>query len=72
MALFMVNSYTISAVVAIALSITMPTTSAETMTCSDDRVMMPPPKIKCAEHVVIKGSIHCHGYDEDVFPCVQK
>ena len=27
--------------------------------------------IKCAEHMVIKGSIHCHDYDEDVFPCVQ-
>ena len=29
-----------------------------------------PFKIKCAEHMVIKGSIHCHDYDEDVFPCV--
>ena len=27
----------------------------------------PPSKIKCAEHMVIKGSIQCHGYDEDVF-----
>ena len=36
----MVNSYAIPAVVTIALSITMPTTSTETMTCSDDRVMM--------------------------------
>ena len=31
-----------------------------------------PFKIKCAKHMVIKGSIHCHNYDEDVFPCVQK
>ena len=22
--------------------------------------------------MVLKGSIHCHDYDEDVFPCVQK
>ena len=27
---------------------------------------------QCAEHMRIKGSIHCHGYDGDVFPCVQK
>ena len=30
-----------------------------------------PFKFKCAEHVWIGGSIHCHDYDEDVFPCVQ-
>ena len=30
-----------------------------------------PFKIKCAKHMVIKGSIHCHDYDDDVFPCVQ-
>ena len=29
------------------------------------------PKIKCAKHMRINGSIHCHDYDEDVFPCVQ-
>ena len=27
-------------------------------------------KIKRAEHMVIKGSIHCYDYDEDIFPCV--
>ena len=30
---------------------------------------MPHSKVK---HMVRKGSIHCHDYDEDVFPCVQK
>ena len=30
-----------------------------------------PFKIKCAKHMVIKGSINCHDYGEDVFPCVQ-
>ena len=31
-----------------------------------------PFNLKCAEHMRIKGSIHCHDYDEDVFSCVQK
>ena len=26
---------------------------------------------KCAGHMPAKGSIHCHDYNEDVFPCVQ-
>ena len=33
--------------------------------------LVAPFKLKCAEHMRIKGSIHCHDYDEDVFPCVQ-
>ena len=27
-----------------------------------------PFKFKCTGHMVIKGSIRCHDYDEDVFP----
>ena len=30
-----------------------------------------PFNLKCAKHMWIKGSIHYHDYDEDVFPCVQ-
>ena len=30
-----------------------------------------PFNVKCAEHMLIKGSIHSHDYDEDVFPYVQ-
>ena len=48
--------------------------AAITYQCAEHRnaaALVAPFKIKCAEHMVIKGSIRCHDYDEDVFPCVQ-
>ena len=40
--------------------------AAITYQCAEHRnaaALVAPFKIKCAEHMVIKGSIHCHDYD---------
>ncbi len=42
----------------------------EDLTSGNAAARIAPFNLKCAKHMREKGSIHCHDYDEDVFPCV--